>query len=93
MIEQSEERLFLTAQMTVERPCKNSLRANHERQLRIHAAAAWLTIPASAACGEFIEPDRRGEISFGQQCLKSATQPDRWDKNLPRRKRHMTYRC
>src|ERR1035438_10259492 len=73
VVEQSEKRLFFAAQVAVERPCKHSLRTNHERQLCIHAAAAWFPIPSSTACGEFVEPDRLREISLGQERLKDTT--------------------
>ena len=39
MIDQPEERLLFSAEMTVEGPGEDPLRAHHQRQLGIHTAS------------------------------------------------------
>src|ERR1035441_10391187 len=72
VIDQAKERLLLSTQMTVEGPCENSLRADHEREMRIHPASARRSIVASAAGSKLIEPDGCRQISFDRHGAKDA---------------------
>src|ERR1035438_445214 len=70
VIHQPEERLFFSSLMTVEGPSESPLSSHHEPKVCIHAASARCSVKATAAGGELIEPNGRGQSPFGHQRAK-----------------------
>src|ERR1035441_2393525 len=70
VIHQPEERLFLSALMTVEGPGENSLRSKHECKVCVHVTSARSAVKTAATGGKLVEPNGRGQCPFGHQRAK-----------------------
>jgi len=72
VVQKSEQRLLLAANMAVEGPRQNCLRAHQEGLVGVHAAPSARSVKAPAAGGELVEPDRRFQVPFGHQRTQRA---------------------
>src|SRR5579883_2363998 len=70
MVQQPEERLFLTPEVAVEGPGQKALRAHHQAKVGIHPASSWGAVKSAAAGRELIEPDRSGQGSLHHERAK-----------------------
>ena len=72
VVEKSEQRLLFSADMAIEGPRQNRLRADQQGLVGVHTAATARSVIAPAAGGEFVEPDGRFQVPFGHQRTQRA---------------------
>jgi len=80
VVDQPEERLLLSAWMTIESPCEESLGPHHKAEVCVNAAPARRSVITSTAGGELVEPDGGGQISFCHQRAERTTDRVAWIK-------------